>query len=429
MQHVDEHIVELYYLGGLDDQKLRNEVEAHLTECYSCNELYTKIRDFYQEVENVNSLNPKETKLLGTNSLVTRPNFIPAFHFLPNSVKNLINNFLIYIITRPVKSSLNLVVIAGLLYISFNFDTLFKSSNPFKFNVRSASERVDFYNNQGDSLYSLRYDLIEGYDVSNLENTFNIEMSALTDLNNDGKNEFITILHNADNGEIGIDKLHVYRSNGDLLYSKKIGRNVGYGNNVFDAQFENKAVIVDDFDKDGSKEIYVLSRHRNSPVVVTKMDNNGNWVGEYWHYGWFWGFNKIKLGQQEGILLCGINDKDSSKRYPIISFIDPTKIKGQMQSSQTLGFESFTPLNEINYKYFPIITPQAKGIYKPRINNMLNTDNQNFVNVVYYFNAFDALGDITLDKDFNINGIKIIDAYTSKFGEFPKADLDLLLKK
>ncbi|MEW6654539.1 MAG: VCBS repeat-containing protein, partial [Bacteroidota bacterium] len=366
---------------------------------------------------------------LGTSSLVTLPNFTAPFRLLPNTVRNLVNNTLIYAITSPIKTSLGFVGMIGLVLIAMNFNTIFKNTNPASLNVKSSEERIDIFTKNGKLLFSLNYDSPDGMDIQNLENAFNVKRAVIADLNNDGKNEVAAILHNMAPGYEGIDKLNVFDYKGEFLFAVKNGRSIKFENTAFDDQFETTALIVHDFDGDGLKEIYMLSTHRNSPAVVTKLSNEGRWIGEYWHYGWFWGFNKIKLGGKEGILLCGINDMDSTNRFPVISFIDPKQIKGFMQSSQTKGFDNFVPLKEINYKYFPIITPGKEGNYKPRINNLLNTDNNSFIKVSYFLNHSEALGDIYIDKNFNSYDIKVIDQYKAKFGALQQKELELFLKK
>ncbi len=47
MQHIDEHIIELYVLGSELVEERRDEIERHFAECHGCRALADQIQAFY----------------------------------------------------------------------------------------------------------------------------------------------------------------------------------------------------------------------------------------------------------------------------------------------------------------------------------------------------------------------------------------------
>ena len=53
MQHVDEHTLEQYTLGGKLGRTQAREIEAHLKECEGCRSHAKQISDFYERAEGI----------------------------------------------------------------------------------------------------------------------------------------------------------------------------------------------------------------------------------------------------------------------------------------------------------------------------------------------------------------------------------------
>ena len=82
------------------------------------------------------------------------------------------------------------------------------------------------------------------------------------------------------------------------------------------------------------------------PGVWCALTAKGSVLGEYWHFGWLWGVTAMHLAgvDHELVLLSGANDTEyrSNNIYPALVVLDPSRIKGSVESGCSRGF-GFAP--------------------------------------------------------------------------------------
>lgn len=372
MKHYDENIIELYALGSPEIVSIKNDIKRHFSECYSCNEIYLRIKEFYSAVEGAAQIDENRTKSLSTKSLSIKPFFGDNKHPGTLLPKTIIGKTYFLIRTYPVKSGLSLVAAIAIFLLGLNYKSITRDTNPAYLITNDSLKVLQIYNQSNEKLFELPFTL---FGSGEHEISYNVKLSCVDDLRQEGKKQIISIVPGLLNSVLYSDTIKVFNYNAQLIKKAKIGRSVKYDGKELADNFNAFSLIVDDFDKDGQKEIYVGAQSLNSPYVLIKLDNNLNVLGEYWHYGHFWGMNKVKVGDKTGILLCGLNDLEKSKEYPVLAFIDPIGLNGIYQSENTPVFNDLKLYREIYYKKIPRSSISDSIRQKPRMHCLISLGN------------------------------------------------------
>lgn len=420
MKHYDENIIELYALGSPEIESIKDDIKNHLEECYGCNEIYLRIRDFYSTVEGAAQIEENRTKYLSTKSLSIKPVFgenKAAGRLLP---KTIIGKTYYLIRTNPVKSGLSLVAAIAIFLFGLNYKTITKDVNPAFLISNDSLKMLQIYNQSNEKLFELPFTHFGAFQH---ENSYNVKLSSIDDIINGSKNEIISIVPGLQDSQIYTDTIKVIDHLGHLINKAKIGRSVIYNGKELTDKFNAFALIVDDFNKDGEKEIYVGAQSYNSPYVLVKFDKNLRVLGEYWHHGHFWGMNKVTIANKTGIMLCGLNDLESGKEYPVLSFIDPNKLNGIYQSENTPVFKDLPLFSETIYKKIPRSWISDSIKQKPRIHRLISFDG-NGLKVSYGFASLSNSAKygkliLTLNNNFDIVDVIGDDTFKRVWGEKP----------
>lgn len=420
MKHYDENIIELYALGSPEIESIKDDIKSHLAECYGCNEIYLRIKEFYSAVEGAAQIDENRTKSLSAKSLSIKPFFGDNKHpgtFLP---KTIIGKTYYLIRTNPVKSGLSLVAAIAVFLFGLNYKTITKDTNPAFLISNDSLKVLQIYNQSNEELLELPFSHVG---AGEHEISYNVKLSTIDDISNGRKNEIISIVPGLHNSQLFTDTIKVIDHLGQLINKAKIGRSIICSDKELDDKFNAFALIVDDFDKDGNKEIYVGAQSFNSPYVLIKMDKNLNVIGEYWHHGHFWGMNKVTISEKTGILLCGLNDLESGKEYPVLSFIDPVQLNGTYQSENTPVFNDLPLFSETIYKKIPRTWISDSIKQKPRIHRLISVDSKG-LKVSYGFASLSNSAKygkliLTLNNNFDIVDVNGDDTYKRVWGSKP----------
>lgn len=347
MKHFDEHIIELFVLGSKEVAAQRGAFEAHLKECFSCRELYQEISDFHSLAGDTQPLLRGTEEKVEELSVVIDPQYIqrrPAvLRLVPMKVSARIRRFAR---KNPVTSSFTFVAVVLLMALALRYSLPVRDSNPNYVHHNEAKGLVEVFNREGGSLWNIvigNRGMISG----ELLESGNLH-TAVADLDEDGKNEVITMVPPENNSK---NTLTIYDAAGNIILRKELGMPFAFNGEPYINQFLIRGIAVDDFERNGKKEIIVEMAHYHSPSLVQRLDGHGDVLGEYWHYGHFWGMKEITT--QEGkklLVLCGIDDKEERA---VVSVLNPVNITGKTEATATRGFSLAASQAELYYIGFP----------------------------------------------------------------------------
>jgi len=123
--------------------------------------------------------------------------------------------------------------------------------------------------------------------------------------------------------------------------------------------FEIRNFLMDDFIRDGKKEILVISTLSTSfPCQLTVLDHQGNVVGEYWHPGDipFSIYTDIDGDKEKELICAGINNRLNWR--PVVFSLDVKELVEKLQGPPYSTFGDLKPAKEKKY----VVLPQIKEV-------------------------------------------------------------------
>ncbi len=160
----------------------------------------------------------------------------------------------------------------------------------------------------------------------------NFRPIEISDLDNDGKNEIITVsIHK----EVGVERpiwvLKVFSSNGDLLWEKTYYRIIKTAiGRVYKRPLSFRKFIIKDLDGNSKKEIVTFSNHVFFPFFIEVMDFSGKVISTFVSSGHLNPAHSLiydydKDGVSE-IIIGGVNNEYNKAVFMIL---DPFKMTGK----------------------------------------------------------------------------------------------------
>ncbi len=367
MQHIDEHTLELYVLKAKEIADRIDDIEAHLLECGGCKALVSEMSKFYDdltvELERMPEAEISQEKALVRRNVHLNPIFernTPAFRYRPSTP---LAKIFYFVRRHPVSVGLgSFALVAAIGWFLNDASRLFKSKdeitdiNPVKPFMNSVNGCLEIINRKNQKLWEIESGRV--IDFSREANHRELEAAVVTDLNEDGKNEVLTVIPPKGNEKKERNCLYIYSSDHKLLYKKSFGRSINYRNGSYQNDYQCDGLLV--FDREsGMKDIYIVTKNIRSPSVITRLDKAGNVIGEYWHFGWINDIYAIDVtgdGRKE-LVICGFNDvaETNHQEFPVIIALDPEKFIGARESGCTPGFG----LQRSEAEYFYIRIPRS----------------------------------------------------------------------
>ncbi|MBM3203917.1 adenylate/guanylate cyclase domain-containing protein [Candidatus Woesearchaeota archaeon] len=266
---------------------------------------------------------------------------------LPWEKKRLIYNERLYFIFRKNKSVWIRImfVILALLGVLNLFVPMFlrftnsfgKDVNPTYYRYNNQQLQFEVFNARNENLWSIPMRNPTVIDENGSANT-----SVIADINADGMNEVITILpFTIDKNKEGSVK--VFSFDKRLMWEKEFIEEVHYLNrHNYESGFIAAGILLFDASNKEKQDVFVNTNNMRSPAIIFRLDNDGNVLGEYWHFGScnvFKSFDLDNDGQKE-LISAGLNDTEDStnNEFGCIVVLDPTKIVGKKKSLNAPGF-------------------------------------------------------------------------------------------
>lgn len=326
--HIDEQTLSLYVLNDPSIEAKRNDITFHLSECEGCKALYEQITSFYALTES----EIEHNALLGkrhNQELMKRQSLSPVWSEKISSVVQKTPivfpaQLWYFVKRRPILSSGATFSFVALLIFGINFLMHSpKDDNPAYFTFHN--HKMQIHNFSGEILW-------EKLLSDRLKSEENNEISkavTLIDMNNDGKNDIVTIFNDMRDEKSSSNSVTMYNTDGTILWRTNLGREVsGYGQIYANDFFTHKMLI---HTYKGEPSIFVSITNTHSPSAIIILNTSGNIVAEYWNYGHFSDFIFADVnddGTDELVATCFTDESDT----PIIVALDVEQIGGISQS-------------------------------------------------------------------------------------------------
>ncbi|MDI6767813.1 MAG: hypothetical protein QME52_13415 [Bacteroidota bacterium] len=364
MHHIDEHTIELYILGSDLVKKQITEIEAHLKECHGCRALTEQIEVFYQNAEEeLDKLSvPKEqaTKALMRLPRDIMPYDMPLGAPVPYRPITFVGKLAYFNRLHPVVTGIGsfatMAVMALILFSIPNKKTI--DQNPSYPILDPVSGSLAIYNKDHDMLWSIPSKILPGANPDLLLPIY--KFINIYDINGDGRNEIITALPIGNQNNY-TDTLRIFSARKDILLIKTFDEKIQFRGKSYDEHWTISNIYCDRIGNEGNLEIFLLTNNGRSPNILFRLNNYGNIIGYFVHYGLQQMIVLENSAGDKNIFLHGQNDlgEIDSLSSPVLIVLDPEKINGKTESSCTPGFDLETskaeqyyiklPLTDLNY--------------------------------------------------------------------------------
>ncbi|MBA4312788.1 MAG: hypothetical protein C0417_09180 [Chlorobiaceae bacterium] len=382
MHHIDEHTLELYALKADEIADRVNEIEEHLRKCHGCRALVEEMRGYYSDLDEELKQQPA-VEISAEKALIRQRNhikpyyaqFAPPVHYRPNTPLAKIYYFVRRHPVVTMASGFMMIAAFGWLFNdairSFTNEKKITDTNPASYYLNNSTGFLEIKNKENQKLWELASNKIDAFSKRQVETR--ILSTVVTDLNDDGMNEILTVLPPPQDELLKRNYLRIYSSDQKLLREIPFGRPINYRDREYQNDFTSDGVFVADFNS-GEKEIFVLTKNIRSPSIVTRLDKNGNMLGEYWHFGFIMDLCALDVNNdgKKDLVLFGVNDVSDTnhQEFPMITVLDPKKIVDKIESQCSPGFGLTRSEAEFFYIRFPrsdmddllYLTPSPLGI-------------------------------------------------------------------
>jgi len=346
MDHIDEHILELYALGASSVKGKRRAIKAHLAACEGCRRLLEQMQVFYYEAEskaqeqNGLTMATRESLLRRSQELVPLEEIGPPGIF--TEVRTPLNRFRGFVHMHPVISSGGTLVLVALMAVLLSvFRTRpTQDDNASYVHLNESQGMLEVYNRGNEKLWQIAS--AELSNVAQVERTRGVSLTEVADLDGDGRNEIVTVVPCLGEDRIQRNIIHIFSADKKLRKRIEFGGPIQFQGVQYSGNHSSLGLVVGDFCGNGRKEIVVTSTDVRSPCAVERFDADGNLLGVYWHFGTLDVIHAIDL-HHDGkiqIVLSGLHDpvEPRTERFPVIVVLDPSKIAGKTESSASKGF-------------------------------------------------------------------------------------------
>lgn len=380
MHHIDEHIIELYILGSDLVKEQVDEIETHLKECHGCRTLAGQMEAFYKQAEGFlqTSLNAVEGNLQQSKALVRVNKAVEQYYepfgvLVPYRPTTFVGKLAYFTRLHPVVTGVGsfttLAAMVGAILIGTS--DLFTDKNPSYAHLSPESAIIEIYNKENQLLWGLPSKSIYRLTLQQYER---MEANVvITDIDGDRKNDVLTILPLSNKSEPTVP-LSIYSSEGKFIREISFNENIQFRGTKYDGRLACDNFLCDDFQGNGKKEIFAGTNNGRSPNIINRLSGDGRILGQYFHFG-NGKVQSVQMGQERKIVFLGQNDvgEPDSLSYAVMCVLDPLKIIGKTEASESRGFGMPVSNAEMFVIRFPLSDMNILWSTHGYINNLKET--------------------------------------------------------
>lgn len=344
MKHLDEHVIELHVLGSPTAEDRRGEVERHLAECHGCRALAGEMERFYADfgaaMTSGRAPEPAASRALTRSPRALEPWYEPYAPAAPRPRPSPAVRFGRFVRNHPAAAtgmgSFGLAAaILGLALLRPGGTT---DPNPDYPHVNPAAGTLEIYNRghrklwelPSNQLYQAPHDFIKSTEA----------ITVIRDIDGDGLNELITGLPFGSQ-RTDPSPLTVYSHDGTVRFEKFFSSTIEFRGRKYDDVQGVERLAVGSFGGRKEQEIFALTSRGRSPNVTCRISKDGAILGEYFHFGTA-DLDIVRWpgGGREYLAFLGQNnvDEPDSLSYAVLILLDPLKLAGRAEASESRGF-------------------------------------------------------------------------------------------
>lgn len=358
MQHIEEHILELYLLGDEEVSKKGQEIEAHLKLCHGCREMAQRIKSFYATAEEEFEKQPTPELRPGKSLVRKRTDVSPFYEADAGSIVQQpvtrLQRFQYFARRHPVTAGAgSFAFLAGLALLTNTFvRNSTRDENPIHLQYNEKEQSIQLFNSKYEKLWSLP---TQGSYTQDEWSSF--QLAQLFDTDNDGRNELLTVMGlGEESSPHPVLRVFDYKEN--LLRAKDFSQPFVYLNRSYSTDFSAAEVLAGVHGRNQLPEIFVVAKNDRSPFYIARLDAQTNTIGEYWHFGHFdgLGFADVDGDSTLELLAWGQNNTEDTTQgeYPAIIVLNSAKIVGKGKSRLSPGFDMPFSDSEVFYIRLPL---------------------------------------------------------------------------
>jgi hypothetical protein len=345
MQHLDEHTLAFFAMGADLPSEERALIEAHLSQCAGCRAQVEELRDVNEHVaETIEKADSSDD--LPSSALVSLPRALrrrPDAAAVPLKPRPLapVVRFAALVRRYPIRTSSAGLLLAFLIFLSFDKITgcYGKPDQPQFIKANFIGTALEVFGKES-KIFEIPINLPNSPpDELDRQAAMN---TVITDLDGDGNCEVLNGSQYLDNGKVVYNILRIFSNKGNPLHAWTMVAHADFNGAAYSGSYTISSLVAVSRPNSNQKEIIVCLQNDRSPWCLRRIDNKGNSLGEYWHFGWLGGAQAMNLPEvdHEVILLTGRNDVDylANKVFPALAILDPFRIVGSTESIQARGF-------------------------------------------------------------------------------------------
>ncbi|MGA2624988.1 MAG: VCBS repeat-containing protein [Bacteroidota bacterium] len=280
MKHIDETTLELFVLRSPEIDAQRSAIERHLQECAGCSELYDAIASFYADVAHELSTTEELLPVRAEVKLEKKHRISPALRMVEIAFPFRVARWVARHPYRAAGSGITVIALAVALTL-FIPKVSFTDKNPAY--VKNQNDSLQVYNRNNELLWK-RY---LGFKLQEPNRELHGYVVQVVDVDRDGSNEVILIAGLGGIYSSPRDSIFCFESDGGVRWSRKLGKQIKFGDREFTNDYYALSFQSGDFDNDGEIELLVYAHHTTwEPAVLTLLSGkDGTTKGEFWHRG------------------------------------------------------------------------------------------------------------------------------------------------
>ena len=349
MDHIEEHILELYSLGSPKVESRRHAIDAHLAVCASCRRIASEMAEIYRDaqVEWEKRANTGTSDGWALVPVAQGRHIVRNEYPLPLRVKMSFvrASFVSTLRRHPVAATiggfaLGAAMVAGLV-VSANPAII--DPNPSYVFLNLDQSLIEVRNKENQKLWDLPSLNLKADARS--DESHRISRIVVCELDGDGKNDVVTVAKVGDDQESRY--LRAFGPKQNPLFTQDFLREFQYRDRSYSPRFVPNSVLVLRVGENKNPDIFVATTHMgHSPSFVARFDGIGNEIGEYWHFGNFLGMYQVDVDAdgKKKLILIGTNDAgdtsevEIAQKFPFAVVLNPEKIRGQKKSVSSKEF-------------------------------------------------------------------------------------------
>jgi hypothetical protein len=343
MTHPDEHTIELYLLGALNNDLKQEELEAHLKMCAGCNDLIASMAAYYRGVQlDLNSL-AKRPSRSSTKVTTWTPDTAVIFQrperYILDHRPRRGEQLRRFIRANPIMTGG-----AGLVFIAAAASALLSlfrqptaDVNPVYTVLNVSHGTVEVHGKADEKLWEIPIQDAESA-VESRRMTGDQDTRVL-DLDGDGTNEVLTRLVLA--GQLADTRcvLHIFKSGKTVFREIRSGEPVRHGDRIYPSDFGISTFTCGPYLPGERPTILVAANSSHSPSIIYHYDPNGTVLGTYRHFGHLLFSASPEINGSTAVVFVGFNDiGETGTPKSVIVILDPALIRGDGESSCAGGF-------------------------------------------------------------------------------------------